>query len=87
MTGAHPVPSRAPGRLGGVALVLGGALSVQFGSALAALLFPRTGVAGAVTLRLTIGALVMLVAAAPGYAGTAAATGAPCWRSGWPWPA
>ncbi|MBU8860753.1 MULTISPECIES: EamA family transporter [unclassified Micromonospora] len=65
MTGAHPLPPRAPGRLGGVALVLGGALSVQFGSALAALLFPRTGVAGAVTLRLTIGALLMLVVCRP----------------------
>ncbi|MBQ1058858.1 EamA family transporter [Micromonospora sp. C32] len=65
MTGAHPLPPRAPGRLGGVALVLGGALSVQFGSALAALLFPRTGVAGAVTLRLAIGALVMLVVCRP----------------------
>ncbi|MFE2615674.1 DMT family transporter [Micromonospora chalcea] len=65
MTGTHPLPPRAPGRLGGVALVLGGALSVQFGSALAALLFPRTGVAGAVTLRLTIGALLMLVVCRP----------------------
>ncbi|ADU10890.1 protein of unknown function DUF6 transmembrane [Micromonospora sp. L5] len=65
MTGAHPLPPRAPGRLGGVALVLGGALSVQFGSALAALLFPRTGVAGAVTLRLTVGALLMLVVCRP----------------------
>jgi len=65
MTGAHPLPPRAPGRLGGVALVLGGALSVQFGSALAALLFPRAGVAGAVTLRLTIGALLMLVVCRP----------------------
>ncbi|MGC4897096.1 hypothetical protein [Micromonospora sp. DT31] len=43
---------RPSGRQTGVALVLGGALSVQFGSAVAALLFPRTGVAGAVTLRL-----------------------------------
>ncbi len=61
-TARHPVP---PGRLGGVALVLGGALSVQFGSALAASLFPRTGVAGAVTLRLTLGALLMLVVCRP----------------------
>ncbi|ATO13366.1 EamA family transporter [Micromonospora sp. WMMA2032] len=65
MTADRPVPSRAPGRLGGVALVLGGALSVQFGSAVAALLFPRTGVAGAVTLRLTLGALLMLVVCRP----------------------
>ncbi|MDG4801103.1 EamA family transporter [Micromonospora sp. WMMD980] len=65
MTAAHPFPLPASGRLGGVALVLGGALSVQFGSALAALLFPRTGVAGAVTLRLTLGALLMLVVCRP----------------------
>jgi inner membrane transporter RhtA len=59
-----PVP-RPDGRLGAVGLVLGGALSVQFGSAVAALLFPRTGVAGAVTLRLTIGALLMLAGCRP----------------------
>ena len=46
-------------------LVLGGALSVQFGSAVAALLFPRTGVAGAVTLRLTISAVLLLVVCRP----------------------
>lgn len=63
-----PVNSRrrlGGGRLGAVGLVLGGALSVQFGSAVAALLFPRTGVAGAVTLRLTIGALLMLAVCRP----------------------
>lgn len=65
MTATHPFPPRAPGRLGGVALVLGGALSVQFGSALGALLFPRTGVAGAVTLRLALGALLMLAVCRP----------------------
>ncbi|MFI5835589.1 EamA family transporter [Micromonospora sp. NPDC051300] len=65
MSADRPFPPPAPGRLGGVALVLGGALSVQFGSALAALLFPRTGVAGAVTLRLTLGALLMLVVCRP----------------------
>ncbi|SCL33070.1 inner membrane transporter RhtA [Micromonospora rhizosphaerae] len=51
--------------MGAVGLVLGGALSVQFGSAVAALLFPHTGVAGAVTLRLTIGALLMLSVCRP----------------------
>lgn len=60
-----PVPVRRSGRLGAVGLVLGGALSVQFGSAVAALLFPRTGVAGAVTLRLAIGALLMLAVCRP----------------------
>jgi inner membrane transporter RhtA len=66
-TRPHPSTKHAPrgGRLGAVGLVLGGALSVQFGSAVAALLFPRTGVAGAVTLRLTIGALLMLAACRP----------------------
>ncbi|MFR9777167.1 EamA family transporter [Micromonospora sp. MS34] len=58
-------PHGRGGRLGAVGLVLGGALSVQFGSAVAALLFPRTGVAGAVTLRLTIGALLMLAGCRP----------------------
>ncbi|MEV4490279.1 EamA family transporter [Micromonospora coxensis] len=53
------------GRAVAVGLVLGGALSVQFGSAVAALLFPRAGVAGTVTLRLAIGALLMLVACRP----------------------
>lgn len=41
-------------------MVLGGALSVQFGAAVAALLFPRAGVAGVVTLRLVIAAVVLL---------------------------
>ncbi|SCF21665.1 EamA family transporter [Micromonospora mirobrigensis] len=53
------------GRVGAIGLVLGGALSVQFGSAVAASIFPRTGVSGAVTLRLTLGALVMLLVCRP----------------------
>ncbi|MFI7608452.1 EamA family transporter [Micromonospora sp. NPDC049366] len=57
-------PARRPD-LGAVGLVLGGALSVQFGSAVAALLFPRTGVFGAVTLRLTISAILLLVVCRP----------------------
>ncbi|MFC4147693.1 DMT family transporter [Micromonospora mangrovi] len=69
MTSTAPIPVRAPrrcgGRLGAVGLVLGGALSVHFGSAVAALLFPRAGVAGTVTLRLTLGALLMLLACRP----------------------
>ncbi|MFE9690291.1 DMT family transporter [Micromonospora sp. NPDC005806] len=70
MTTDRSTSPRRPGRLsrghlGAVGLVLGGALSVQFGSAVAALLFPRTGVAGAVTLRLTIGALLMLAVCRP----------------------
>ncbi|MEH0986109.1 EamA family transporter [Micromonospora sp. CPCC 205556] len=53
------------GRAGAVGLVLGGALSVNFGSAVAALLFPRAGVAGTVTLRLALGALLMLLVCRP----------------------
>ncbi|MFI5486419.1 MULTISPECIES: EamA family transporter [Micromonospora] len=56
---------RPRGGLRAVGLVLGGALSVQFGSAVAALLFPRSGVAGAVTLRLTIGAVLLLAVCRP----------------------
>jgi inner membrane transporter RhtA len=48
-----------------VALVLGGAISVQSGAAVAALLFPRAGVAGVVTLRLVIAAVVLLAVARP----------------------
>lgn len=49
----------------GVALVVGGAVSTQFGAAIAALLFPRAGVAGVVTLRLVVAALVLLVVCRP----------------------
>ncbi|PRX45881.1 inner membrane transporter RhtA [Prauserella shujinwangii] len=50
---------------GAVALVLGGALSLQFGAALAALLFPRAGALGVVTLRLVFAALLMLLVCRP----------------------
>ncbi|MFY1584634.1 EamA family transporter [Micromonospora sp. WMMD734] len=53
------------GRATAVGLVLGGALSVHFGSAVAALLFPRVGVPGTVTLRLAIGAVLMLLVCRP----------------------
>ncbi|MFD1366455.1 EamA family transporter [Actinoplanes sichuanensis] len=49
----------------GTALVLGAALSVQFGSAVAALLFPRAGAAGVVALRLLIAAIVLLAVCRP----------------------
>ncbi|TYC02983.1 EamA family transporter [Micromonospora sp. WP24] len=61
-------PAAPPARrtnAGAVGLVLGGALSVQFGSAVASTLFPRTGVAGAVTLRLAISAVLLLVVCRP----------------------
>jgi inner membrane transporter RhtA len=50
---------------GPVGLVLGAALSVQFGAAVAALLFARVGVAGAVTLRLVLAAVALLVVCRP----------------------
>jgi inner membrane transporter RhtA len=58
-----PVPSTR--RAGAVGLVLGALLSGPFGGAVAALLFPRVGVAGVVTARLTIAALVLLAACRP----------------------
>ncbi|UGQ13109.1 EamA family transporter [Yinghuangia sp. ASG 101] len=48
-----------------VLLVLVGAASIQFGAAFAAKLFPRVGPEGAVTLRLVIAAVVMLVVIRP----------------------
>jgi inner membrane transporter RhtA len=58
-------PGRAGGRLGGVALVVGGALSTQFGSAVAVLLFPRAGALGVVTLRLVLSAVLLLIVCRP----------------------
>ncbi|HEX6444558.1 MAG TPA: EamA family transporter [Streptosporangiales bacterium] len=48
-----------------VAMVIGGALSVQFGAAFAALLFPRIGPLGAVTIRLVVAAVILVVAVRP----------------------
>ncbi|MQA05289.1 MAG: EamA family transporter [Streptosporangiales bacterium] len=48
-----------------VGLVLGGVFSLQFGAAFAALLFPRVGALGAVTLRLVIAAVLLLVVVRP----------------------
>ncbi|MGY6027078.1 EamA family transporter [Streptomyces spinosirectus] len=58
---------RAAGRgtLGGVGLVLGGTVSVQFGSACAALLFPRAGALGTVGLRVAFAAVLLLAVARP----------------------
>ncbi|MFC8668301.1 DMT family transporter [Streptomyces sp. NPDC057199] len=67
-TTAAPVLVRhAAGRgtLGGVGLVLAGAVSVQFGSAFAALLFPRAGALGVVALRVTLAAVLLLVITRP----------------------
>lgn len=57
------------GRVVAVGLVLGAAVSTQFGSAVAALLFPRVGAAGAVTLRLTCAAVILLVVFRPRLSG------------------
>ncbi|KAF4406326.1 MULTISPECIES: DMT family transporter [Streptomyces] len=55
----------AKGRAGAAALVVASALSLQFGAAVAALLFPRAGALGVVTLRLTLAALVLMVVCRP----------------------
>ncbi|MFF9841189.1 DMT family transporter [Streptomyces sp. NPDC020422] len=70
-TGPAPAPAPAPvpgaraSRLGPVALVVAGGLSVQFGSAVAVLLMPRAGALGVVTLRLVLAAAVLLVVCRP----------------------
>ncbi|MFE1380157.1 DMT family transporter [Streptomyces sp. NPDC058740] len=68
-TGPAPAPAPVPGarasRLGPVALVVAGGLSVQFGSAVAVLLMPRAGALGVVTLRLVLAAAVLLVVCRP----------------------
>ncbi|NYI04448.1 inner membrane transporter RhtA [Allostreptomyces psammosilenae] len=52
-----------------MALVLAGALSLQFGAALAASLFPMAGPLGVVTLRLGVAAVVLLAVARPAVRG------------------
>ncbi|MFH8568781.1 EamA family transporter [Streptomyces sp. NPDC017993] len=58
-------PAGARGRLVSVALVIGGIVSLQFGSSVAVLLFPRAGALGVVTLRLVVASLVLLVVCRP----------------------
>ncbi|MBT2505375.1 EamA family transporter [Streptomyces sp. ISL-98] len=71
---AAPAPARTAGigaRLGPVAMVVAGGLSVQFGSAVAVTLMPRTGAAGVVAVRLAVAAVILLVVCRPrvrGYA-------------------
>ncbi|MFJ7944552.1 EamA family transporter [Streptomyces sp. NPDC096354] len=63
---ARPVrPGGRRAALAPVALVVAGGLSVQFGSAVAALLMPRAGALGVVTLRLVVAAVVLLVVCRP----------------------
>ncbi|MDI3402636.1 EamA family transporter [Streptomyces cavernicola] len=64
-TATGPEPSAGRGRLVGVGLVVAGALSTQFGSAVAALLFPRAGALGIVTLRLVLSAVLLLAVCRP----------------------
>ncbi|MCH0542957.1 EamA family transporter [Streptomyces sp. MUM 203J] len=59
-------PVRGPAKgAGPVALVVAGALSVQFGAAVAVLLMPRAGALGVVTLRLALAAVVLLLVCRP----------------------
>ncbi|WSQ69157.1 EamA family transporter [Streptomyces sp. NBC_01216] len=67
--GAAPGTGGPASRLGPVALVVTGGLSVQFGSAVAVLLMPRAGALGVVTLRLVLAAAVLLVVCRPGVRG------------------
>ncbi|MDR7278094.1 EamA family transporter [Catenuloplanes atrovinosus] len=63
-----PARQRRGGRrgdLGAVGLVLAAAVSVQFGSGVAALLFPQAGAAGMVALRLSVAAVLMLALCRP----------------------
>ncbi|MGR8009957.1 EamA family transporter [Streptomyces hypolithicus] len=69
-------------RVGPVAMVVAGGLSVQFGSAVAVTIMPSTGAAGVVALRLAAAAIILLVVCRPrvrGYGradwGTVAAFG------------
>ncbi|WP_308416731.1 EamA family transporter [Streptomyces sp. AJS327] len=57
------------GALTGTGLVIASALSLQFGSAVAALLFPRAGAMGMVALRIVFSALLMLAICRPSLRG------------------
>jgi len=68
-SGGRPAGGGAGRRLGALGMVLSGGLSVQFGAAVAVLLFPRAGTVGAVTLRLLIAAGLLLVVCRPRLTG------------------
>ncbi|MEV0278064.1 EamA family transporter [Streptomyces sp. NPDC050610] len=72
-SGAAAPAAPGGGRLTSVALVVGGVVSLQFGAAVAVLLFPRAGALGVVTLRLVLAAVVLLVACRPRVRGHARA--------------
>jgi inner membrane transporter RhtA len=65
----HPPQPSIRSRISAAGLVLGGALSVQFGAGVAALLFARAGALGVVTLRLVVAAVVLLAVCRPGLRG------------------
>src|ERR1700712_4495842 len=58
-------PTTAKAKAGAIRLFLGGAFSVQFGAAVAILLFPKAGPLGTVSLRLGISAILMLAVCRP----------------------
>lgn len=62
---AGPYARQGHGRPAAVGMVLGSAMSLQFGSAVAATLFPRAGALGVVALRLVFSAVLMLVVCRP----------------------
>lgn len=64
-TGVAASPSSARTSLGPVGLVLGGVVSVQFGSSLAVRLMERTTALGVVTIRLVVAALILAVFCRP----------------------
>ncbi|MFD3944901.1 DMT family transporter [Streptomyces sp. NPDC058579] len=65
ITNGLPAGPRGGGRLAGVSLVVAAALSMNFGSAVATLLFPRAGALGVVTLRLVLSALLLIAICRP----------------------
>ncbi|WP_425608754.1 EamA family transporter [Streptomyces albipurpureus] len=67
--GGDQVGRSGRGSLGPVGLVVAGALSVQFGAAVAVLLMPQAGAFGVVTLRLVLAALVLLIICRPKFRG------------------
>jgi inner membrane transporter RhtA len=62
---AGPYARQGHGRPAAVGMVLGSAMSLQFGSAVAATLFPRAGALGVVALRLVFSAVLMLAVCRP----------------------
>jgi inner membrane transporter RhtA len=66
-------PAATTGRLAAAGLVVAGAFSQQFGAAVAALLFPRAGALGVVSLRLALSALVLMALCRPALRGRARA--------------